>query len=178
MRIYEPGSAFSSPEATNMGLDVSSYSKLELVHTGGMTDEDEEEERVWLCITYPERADELVEGVYEVLGDRFSFRAGSYSAYNWWRTHLAALVGTTPRQVWDLKHEPPAFLEIIDFTDCDGVIGPKTAGKLAKDFEAWRSRAVSFGKTIEDNGEYFIEVYDEFAKAFKLASDGGAVEFA
>lgn len=110
------------------------------------------------------------------------FRAGSYSGYNWWRKQLSVLAhDVEPEEIWDGELEDgAAFVELIDFPDNEGAIGPKTSAKLAADFavhaEAIENKA---RETIEDAGEldYFLESYGEWKTAFELAMHDGFVVF-
>lgn len=181
-----------------MGLDITAYSKLEMVDVvydadGDPIDPvtreplgypDTDLARVYVNPDFPERADGLARGYY-LYGETLGFRAGSYSYYSRWREELAGLAGYPespgegllasrhPRSsgVWQSDGGGP-FWELINFSDCEGAIGPETSAKLAKDFADFRERlsreAVSFG---------FTEGYDNFEQAFRLAADGGAVCF-
>lgn len=127
---------------------------------------------------FPTRADGLVTGKY-ITGDSFNFRAGSYSGYNAWRREMARLVETTPEALWELdpaeKSDVP-FYELIHFADNEGVIGPETSAKLAKDFGALRDKAQDF-EPSEGPKDWFLRNYEYFAFAFFLASKSGAVRF-
>ena len=111
--------------------------------------------------------------VFAVVGG--SFRAGSYSGYNIWRSQLAAMVGH------DVFNPPPAgpFMELIHFADNEGVIGPIVSAKLAADFEVWQARAEVFAgsRADEDNGGWFLRKYGEWRTAFTEAARGGYVDF-
>jgi hypothetical protein len=117
----------------------------------------------------------------------FHFRAGSYSTYNSWRNQLAKLAGYEPKivdryetgnpqirydqTVWDNPVDGP-FMEIINFSDCDGVIGAEVSKKLAADFAEFQEKA-----DLED-AMWFQKTYTDFRKAFEMAADGGCVVFA
>ena len=62
------------------------------------------------------------------------------------------------------------FYELINFTDCDGTIGPEVAAKLARDFAEWDERAQVVG------GEWY-EAYAEWRRCFEFAAHTGAVRF-
>jgi hypothetical protein len=111
----------------------------------------------------------------------FGFRAGSYSSYNHWREQLAKLAGYPATENYEghQKHsatvwENPiagAFLEIINFSDCEGVIGEKNSKKLAIDFAKYQEAANNFGD------KRFLELYNTWREAFEWASNNGCVEF-
>lgn len=155
-----------------MGLDITAISKIAKTRAGL-------ENTIHLCVNkdFPEQADGLEDGYYKY-AERLSFRAGTYSGYNQWRDKLAQLapVCFSPNR---------AFLELINFSDCEGTIGPKTSTKLLKDFQNHEQKAKMVGSEapwdeIEGYGDiqrWFLDRYGSWLKAFKLASDNGAVIF-
>ena len=85
-----------------------------------------------------------------------------------------AFVGVVPKELWTLSPDDEAaratpFYELINFSDCEGFIGPKTSAKLAKDFAAWQEKAGERG--------WFSEKYAQWRAAFELAANGGVVQF-
>lgn len=171
-----------------MGLDITAYRKLKAA-PDALLDEDGyplDWERFDIITQsdidrtekdFPGSTKGLKAGVYSFEATH-NFKAGSYGGYNEWREELARMAhGMPAKAVWVL---PPradfAFQELINFTDCEGVIGPEVAAKLAKDFAAHQDRAEKFATTIAD-GEWFISRYSEWRKAFEMAADGGAVDF-
>lgn len=115
----------------------------------------------------------------------FGFRAGSYTTYNWWRNELCLFAhGAAAEDVWAERHKyrRAAFYELIDFTDSDGRIGTAVCAELAADFAAHARRARPFALTVDvadapDAGAYWLETYRNFARAFELAANGGALRF-
>lgn len=161
-----------------MGLDVTAYRKLTpapdgVDEHGGATDghvrlSDIMEEH------FPGRMEGIAPGVYST-ADEFDFRAGSYGGYNEWRDELARLAGhSSARHVWSLIKVNPAlkgpFVELINFADNEGVIGPIVAAKLARDFTQFIGEA-------EARGGWFLDRYRFWQRAFEMAADGGAVDF-
>ncbi len=158
-----------------MGLDITAYSQIKKLDA--LFDKDGEpvnpdtrepyEEFFQPCINYDfaKQSYGLEDGAVYSYARTMRFHAGSYTGYNSWREQLAKLVGYSPAAA-----EGP-FIEFIFFSDCDGVIGHKIATKLYKDFQEWDERAKALGD------EWFYEKYAEWAAAFKLASDEGAVSF-
>lgn len=167
-----------------MGLDITAASKIELIpdapvdldafHIGANPDE------------FADRADGLKPGLYRSHAE-LNFRAGSYSGYNAWREQLAELAGypAQPANFGDaVRGRPPKehsagawsatsgpFWELINFSDCEGVIGPRTSAKLAKDFADHQAKADAHPD------EWFRDLYAMWRRAFELASDAGAVDF-
>jgi hypothetical protein len=111
-----------------------------------------------------------------------SFRAGSYSSYGTFRDELAKLAGYPEGEETDFGHrhaaaawqglvEPSApFYPMINFSDCEGVIGPETSARLAQDFAAHQAKA-------DEIGGWFAELYGIFRKAFEAVAGNGFVEF-
>lgn len=95
---------------------------------------------------------------------KYDFCAGSYFAYSWWRDKLSKL------------SDGISFKELINFVDSAGVIGFVVAKKLYKDFADNKERAEGFSKTFED-GEIWLQNYNNWMIAFEFASENGAVSF-
>ena len=168
-----------------MGLDVRAYRSVELVTTDtekgyALDEQGEEVIHLYPAEDFAARMDRLVPGFYRASRDEsFGFRAGSYIWYGSWREWLANQVGASfwARTAMAWAHHPtlPAirpgqpFYELIDFSDCEGCIGPETSKKLAKDF------AEQADKVKGD--EVQMRIYRNFQQAFELASNGGAVDF-
>ncbi|MMZ43840.1 hypothetical protein D1872_54080 [compost metagenome] len=157
-----------------MGLDITAYKKLVKVENPKLDADGELEDyenqwqtdgsMKWSERHWPGRAEGLEFGTVYIYGESLGFRAGSYSGYNLWRKMLSDFA------------EANAFQELIEFSDCEGVIGPVVSAKLAKDFTDYEERARKYADTFE-RGEWWIEKYQEWKEAFQLAADGGAVDF-
>lgn len=166
-----------------MGLDVTAHERLRFLEpaykpwTSAAYEAHDAAEHVHLYKIrgVPDRADGVKQGWYEPLGDEYSFHAGSYSYYDTWRDQLAAMMGTTPKKLWETQ-KPGPFMELIAFADNEGYFGPRTSKKLAIDFIEQLSRAIEFAKTLE-NPRDFLDNYRGFSKAFALAAETGVVEF-
>jgi hypothetical protein len=162
-----------------MGLDIDAYRKIKRV--ASLDDRDVEDDEVFLFINpdFPRYTDNLVKGIYSYEGDYFTFRAGSYSGYNQWRSDLAKLVGKTDQEIWD-NPVPGPFVELINNSDCDTVIGPVTSKKLYEDFKDHLQEAIDRHLVPDTPGceDWFVHQYKLWLKAFEIASDGGCVVFA
>lgn len=129
--------------------------------------------------------------IYEYVanGDAFS---GAYSAYNRWRDWLAKLAGYPESEyeqfdkkwksyaasAWNgLVDETAPFYYLVNFSDCEGVIGPAACAKLAKDFAEWDGRAQAAQDMGILRGLGYYEVYLKWRHAFEQAADGGCVTF-
>lgn len=164
-----------------MGLDITAYERVEKVPLPSDPDAAYDNGIRQICSDgFDERLGSLEkDGWYSSLGEEIKFRAGSYSGYSWWRNALAvAALGVTAQHVWRHREQyvGKPFYELIDFSDCEGAIGPEVCAKLAGDFAENRERVLAcLPKT--DTHEYFASLYDEWAAAFALAASGGMVDF-
>lgn len=155
-----------------MGLDITAYRQIKPVRKQKDADDyPEGHTRFWIIKDFAAVADDVKEKTLYSFTEDFGFRAGSYGGYNAWRTWLAGLVGTTPDAAWAGQYHGP-FAELINFSDCEGVIGSKTAAKLAKDFAEFDAKA----KAADKDG-YNYGRYEAWRKAMEMAADGGAVSF-
>jgi hypothetical protein len=169
-----------------MGLDITAYRQLVKAPAG--SDPEADWDRCFRFYVNPEfsgRDAGLEPGTVYVRPEpsaTYEFRAGSYRGYNDWRNALARLAGFArgAEQAWNdgLEHGP--FIELINFSDCEGVIGPVVSAKLARDFAEWQERANSLaekgrGAPWCDAPVWFLGLYAHWRKAFEMAADGGAV---
>jgi len=168
-----------------MGLDITAYQGIKLIDTCDVDDFEEKHDWETTCHVWPGYADGthypeqlaggniVPDGVYEY-EEKFGFRAASYSWYNQWREILSMLfIGVIPACVWaspgNYKEHP--FYYIVNFSDCEGVIAGAAAKKLANDFETFSTRA------HQHPDDWFIRIYDDFHKAFRMAASNGFVDF-
>jgi hypothetical protein len=169
-----------------MGLDVAYWERVILINDTPFDEDhdwaDDNEE--WLATlvvndAFPAQADALVTGIYAIHGSN-GFRAGSYSGYNKWRNWLCNVIhGIRPRALWEEFKVDPAkwhgkpFVELIHFSDNEGIFGPDTSAKLAKDFLA------HYAKVEAGAQPDHFRLYRQFQHAFEVASaDGqGCVQF-
>jgi len=132
---------------------------------------------------FPGRCDEFSEGMVVCIeGETYNEFNVGYGFYNNIRNQIAELSGypLTPHkmygQVWESyaagawKADCGPFWELINFSDCDGVIGTSVSKKLADDFKEYQEKADKLGKE-------FSEYYSMLRKSFELASDNGLVDF-
>jgi hypothetical protein len=178
-----------------MGLDITWYRGLtKAVGSEGFDDEGEVKYgdgwfKVYKNPDFPRRADDLEDRKAYKAEESDGFRAGSYGGYSNWRERLAKVaeyptveVGSIAQadsmryakshphsaSAWGVDVDRP-FVELINFSDCEGVIGTAISKKLASDFADFQDRA---NATCDP---YFIEKYGEWRKAFEMASDNGCV---
>jgi hypothetical protein len=121
----------------------------------------------------------LASGCYEITPktETHGFRAGSYSGYGQWRQNLAsqfnpAALYLDRKGPGMAKPDPELpFYELIWFADNEGCIGPEAAADLLADF---REHA---DKYVDPYDGYGRQKYDDWTRAFELASASGLVEF-
>lgn len=153
-----------------MGLDIVYYTNIEYI--GSI--EEHEDAQIHLRQDHFSRGDGLKEGAYTA-NYGGGFGAGSYSGYNNWRDQLAQKVlEMTSEEIWLEGDSSKPFIELINFSDCEGYIGPKTCAKLAKDFNEYEEKAKKH-PPLED--DWFIKKYQEWKTAFNVAADNGVVIF-
>lgn len=181
-----------------MGLDISAYSRVTKLDVN--FDEDGEaidkvtgesvdyDVRVYANPDFPGREDGVEDrAVYTAKGG-MSFCTG-YGSHGAWREELAKLAGYPTTAVdrgfgkpvemhsggaWNTDNGP--FWELINFSDCEGTIGPVVSAKLAKDFAEWDERAKQHDESAGLNGGLYKR-FQEWRQAFEMASDGGLVDF-
>jgi hypothetical protein len=202
-----------------MGLDITAVSKLKPIeipdHLEQWSDEyyDWEMEQegsivnIYTHDAFPEASEGLEDGAYLELGERYGFRAGSYSGYGMWREWMASaimqgILGKTggASTMWGRGDEGDyglPFMELINFSDAEGIIGPVASKKLYNDFrqyendvmdwmdhqyltqtpmkQSWRDEEVK--PMDKEDFEWFHTKYKDWKEAFRIASDNGAVIF-
>ncbi len=162
-----------------MGLDITAYSQLK--DTGRPIDWAVDEVNAYIPHNHQDFAKRCVEftpgNAFEYEGELHA-HIGRYIAFGQWREKLAVLAGYSPvigsyrpysAGAWASTEGP--FWELINFTDCDGVLGTAVCQKLAKEFTDYEASARLLGD------EDFLYTYLQFKAAVELASDGGAVVF-
>jgi len=170
-----------------MGLDISVYKNL--VET---TNEDDDVIYTGNNSGFIYQLGNLKQNTYYSVESVDDFCVGSYSSYSEFRRILHSLIDngkiedfwnkysylvSTDYQV--LKREDKLkrildinyksvdipFLEIIDFSDCEGILSCEICGKLYKDFIFYDSKAKNL------NDEYFYGLYKRFTNATMIASE-------
>lgn len=129
-------------------------------------------------------------GYYIDKGDAMhSFRVGSYTYYNNWRKLLALSIGF--ENIGDIWSQGPynediPFIELLDFSDADGSIGPIVSDKLYNDFESMQDEIFEFidnlmfgivkgNKLSMTQVSDFKLVYEDWKLAFDIGRDMGLV---
>jgi hypothetical protein len=123
--------------------------------------------------SYPGRATGLEQDAIYEYTDYWEFVAGTSKTYGAWRDALARLAGYESTKTVRTAPPPPGspFVELIDFFDYGGVIGPVVCAKLARDFAAFKERARAVGGS-------FYALYVVWQVAFEATAGNGALRFA
>ena len=167
-----------------MGLDIVAFKDVELIKVVKTWEEyeehqNEETEQVdWVSFydVSSKIADPIVPGGVYKYQDRHRFCAGSYTGYNNWRNNLSIYaLGVEAEKVWKNRsnYNNMPFVELIDFSDCQGVIGTKCCTKLLADFVDHEDKI----RNIKDKSDWFMESYDDWKKAFQYGSQNGYILF-
>lgn len=112
---------------------------------------------------HPMQADRIPHGSVWNYTEQMHVISTTYNHYNELRQELAQMAGHVSGQLGP-------FHELIDFSDCEGVIGWQTSAKLALDFANYQQLA-----SRQDPMFYFI--YCNFLRGFQVASDNGLMKF-
>lgn len=176
-----------------MGIDIGAYKYIELADC--VFDEDGEPicpetgeqldvYKPFVNPDFPGRSDNIQSRKAYKYEEYNHFFRLSYSGYNAWRNQLAQIAGYPLTEyksefgtvtegydagAWEAEGGP--FWELISFSDCEGVIGPITSAKLAKDFADFQGAADAH----ED--QRFRDGYNQMRAAFEFAANTGAVDF-
>lgn len=161
-----------------MGLDISALSHIKYVSSEYVEDSCEVRE-----ITQGSEWAKLLrdrcryQAGFYVGEQSHAFHAGSYSGYNWWRSSLEDIAANIKRSN-DYPLESP-FQELIEFSDCEGVIDDVNSAKLAADFARFERVSQSHANQMVAAmaGERFMAKYRDWKQAFEIAQHGGAVFF-
>ncbi len=165
-----------------MGLGIQAGSNAIFITT-----DLDDEQACTIAVTapdYPERLDGFPEGIYEFKGEIILFTIGRYSYYDAWRALLCRVIlGIDPAVLWA---DPAAFVgqpfvELVNFSDQEGAIGPRTSQKLAQDFANYVDRlpdllSNGWEESIVTRAA-FLELFQQFQYAFELASHNGFLIF-
>jgi len=112
------------------------------------------------------------------------FRAGSYSGYNRFRKLLSdGVAGVDPHALWENEdqYKDSQMFEMINFSDCEGILGTGVCKKLYPQFLENRDKFENYLKTImSEDGDtirWEMSTYDDFTEAFRLGSQNGIVVY-
>jgi hypothetical protein len=178
-----------------MGLDITSYEHVKLVEEVHAIEDSEgnycndtpefggkNHVTTYNEGSFPHTLGSLIVGkCYLASGEQFRFRAGSYSGYSRFREALCLeALGVSANTVWaePEKYVGRPFYEMINFSDCEGVVGHEVCLKLTRDFQEGRETVRARLEQTDDHGfGWYADSYDNWQKAYELASVDGMVKF-
>jgi len=176
-----------------MGLDITAISGIVTKATDPIAYEfhsllDEENDTFHVNLDFPQHSAEfgVTSGAVEFIksndADEFNFSVGPYSTYNKLRNLIClAIHDIKVESVWDNagKYSNAALWDLLNFSDCEGVIDSVTSARILKDLIDNRTDFINYIKKDTDIGEmdviHYTELYDNFIKCFTLGADGGVV---
>ena len=153
-----------------MGLDIEVWRLYEPAKDcTAETCESSDHVTTWRHSEFPAHFKGLTEDHYT--GMRvMRFPAGSYGGYSHWRDWLSrTFLGAGSDAVFDKpeNYKEKPFEELINYSDCEGCIGPKVCMKLAQDFRTHYGAA-----HLAAIDQYQVILYERFMVAFGLAASG------
>jgi hypothetical protein len=147
-----------------MGLNISVYTEKRFL---GATEPEDED---WDYAEYDFETNKRI-GFYEGvrIGDSGNI---PYSSYNMLREKLCKFtIGIDINLVWERPMPYYPFIEIINFSDCEGMINNNNCKKLNDEFIKWESRI----KEIAKDDTYFLNFYENISSLFKLAVENNGI---
>jgi len=167
-----------------MGLDILVIPHATLLPEHAFGDDCWDQEHIHVALPHPSMirsvAGAQVGRCYAVEdGETWDFRAGSYSGYGAFREALCeAANGISIHEIWEneLAHVNTPFFELLNFSDCEGVIGPVAAANLAQDFDEARDRVLAAFSQVGD-GDWYAERYELWGTACHECADHGLIVF-
>lgn len=170
-----------------MGLCIKAYSRAQLVspwpQDGDYDDSVHVESSPSLLRDFPERADGLQSGLYTAQEAAFTLSIG-YGGWSQWRALAAAVmlgksVGLSDG--WALKSAEEGPLgHLLCFTDSEGILGPATCARLAREAAEVRERfqsACPSSSEVSYSRLNALGIYDRVAALLAHAADDGFVLF-
>lgn len=111
---------------------------------------------------------------YRCNGKKMKFGAATYDEYCEFKNHLAKITGfASAEELWKTSG-PIFFMELINFSNCEGTIGPIISRKLYHDFKDNYDRAEEYFVKLEDGKKFWIH-YQNWCKALSVARNNGAI---
>lgn len=153
-----------------MGLTAVAYKGLELTDFEGDFDIDD----IYFHYrfnNYEDRASEVENGACYTFKDCECVIDYSYSSHYAFRAELAKMSGSIAEDIWKNGDADIPFIKLINFSDCEGVIGASISAKLAIDFSNNQGLA-----DAHINEQFKID-YRSWRKGFEFASENGCVNF-
>ncbi len=111
---------------------------------------------------------------YRCNGKRMRFGAATYQEYQQFKHHLSRIAGFQNELELIFKGGPIYFVELLNFSDSEGTIGPMICKKLYNDFKDNYDIAEEYFTNLEDGRKFWIH-YQNWCKALSVARQNGAI---
>lgn len=180
-----------------MGLDITAYRHIEPLdcrfdHEGNPIDaegkiiDEDRYVRFYVIPAWKDRAPDIIDRLPYRYAASLCGPACGYLGHSVFREKLAELAGYPPVSDDPYKKLFPRsvncwgggeitggpFWELINFSDCDGVLGAAVCRKLADDFAKHQDAA----NTLMLDGDW-LEHYNAWRECLEFAAAGGCVKF-
>jgi hypothetical protein len=117
--------------------------------------------------------DELPSGFYSYENIMYH-SMGSYSGYGSFINILSEFCEKSSK-----KDSP--FSELINYSDCEGFVGPITSKKLYSDFVKYKNQVIRFIQSNNEIGSenqmWYSQKYNDFISVLELAKNSGVLVF-
>jgi hypothetical protein len=165
-----------------MGLDITAYENAELTDISvGDTDEHWDDWpsnwdfKAWVpSMAWKHKIKNFKEnGLYKAeVGDSLGYSYGSHYQF---RVILCEIMYRTEDDWRSGKLDPKMpFHELIDFSDCEGVLDYEICEKLYQDFIKYADRAKDY---FEAKPTRYEDYYEQWTNCFNVARKNGAISF-
>lgn len=181
-----------------MGLDIYAYGKTVCISNGlingepinpqtGEVWEDYEDGVIpYANSHYKKQAQGIKSHEYYTYEESLQFWSTGYGFYSSWREELAKLAGYEPLPFEQIKGNPSSsimsytegaiskksgpFIDLIDFSDCEGSIDSQTCKVLLEDFKKFQNKALL-------KEEWFKIGYNKWINGLNMAVNEGFLIF-
>ena len=122
-----------------------------------------------------------LEGVVLTSGETNSTHR-SYGGHSMFRNALRVIGEWDMLSGWEgiQSQADKPFYELVNFSDCEGVLGPIACANLYEDFVEYADRAQSyfaFEAETSEYGDWRWEHYQSWMRSFEITRDTGFVDF-
>jgi hypothetical protein len=115
---------------------------------------------------WPGRSGIIEQGLVYTFDEKITILQETYSNYTQWRHFVRSAVIVC-------AEDKNAFSELINFSDCEGVLGTEVCTKLATDFK----RHERLMMTQLKHDIWFTEIYNRLNEGFAKVGNNGIIAF-
>lgn len=107
-------------------------------------------------------------------GKKMKFGTSTYEEYFEFKNHLAQIAGfENLEELWGCG-QPAFFIELINFSNTEGTIGPIICRKLYNDFKDNYDIAGQYFLRLEDGKKFWVH-YQNWCRSLSVARQNGAI---